>query len=379
MGCRHRPVAVVARVLACAAAGAAVAGLAGTSTAPAAALRQRNPQIAGLQVALRAYGLYSGKIDALSGPLTVAGVRAFQQRAGLPASGRADARTRVALGPVGGPLLGRRALKLKMFGWDVAVLQFLLEERGLSKGPITGWFDRPTLLGVRRFQRSVHLEPDGVVGRATEEALAKRWLVPLAPRPKPLPRSVPAPRIPLRYTVQPGDTLSAIAARAATTPQAVARLNRMPVDAVLAIGRRLLLPPPAAPQEAPPTPIRSLIDRVSDERGVDRHLTRALAWVESGYQPQVVSPVGALGVMQVMPSTWEWVEAALLRRRVRRTAAGNVLVGVTYLRHLLDEFQGDRRLAVAAWLQGPFSVQRDGVQPETMPFVNAVLDLSKRV
>lgn len=361
-------VVVAAAGLALAAAGSASGGA-----------RQRNPQIAGLQVALRAYGLYSEKVDALSGPLTVAGVKAFQQRAGLPVTGRADARTRVALGPVGGPLLGRRALKLKMFGWDVAVLQFLLEERGLSKGPITGWFDRPTLLGVRRFQRSVHLEPDGVVGRATEVALAKRWLVPLAPRPKPAPRAVPAPRIPLRYTVQPGDTLTAIAARSATTPERIARLNELPVDTVLPIGLRLLLPPPAVPQEAPPTPIRALIDRVSAARGVDRHLTRALAWVESGYQPHVVSPVGALGVMQVMPSTWEWVETALLRRQVRRTAAGNVLVGVTYLRHLLDEFAGDQRLAVAAWLQGPFSVQRDGVQPETMPFVNAVLDLSKRV
>jgi len=94
---------------------------------------------------------------------------------------------------------------------------------------------------------------------------------------------------------------------------------------------------------------------------------------------QSINVIEFVGVMQVMPSTWEWVETALLRRQVRRTAAGNVLVGVTYLRHLLDEFAGDQRLAVAAWLQGPFSVQRDGVQPETMPFVNAVLDLSKRV
>jgi hypothetical protein len=64
---------------------------------------------------------------------------------------------------------------------------------------------------------------------------------------------------------------------------------------------------------------------------------------------------------------------------VPNTAAGNILVGVTYLRHLLTEFKGDRRLAVAAWLQGPRSVREDGVHQQTEPFVNAVLSLSQRV
>ena len=53
----------------------------------------RNPQTAGLQVALRAQGLYRGPIDAISGPETVAAVRDFQRLQGLPATGLADART----------------------------------------------------------------------------------------------------------------------------------------------------------------------------------------------------------------------------------------------------------------------------------------------
>ena len=141
----------------------------------------------------------------------------------------------------------------------------------------------------------------------------------------------------------------------------------------------LRLPPPAAPQEAPPTPVRDLIDTWSQRIGVDYRLVRALAWVESGYQQHVVSPVGALGVMQVMPDTWKWVEQSVLRRDVPMTTVGNIEVGITYLRHLLELFGGDRRLAVAAWLQGPHSLQRVGVQTETLPFVNAVLDLSRRV
>lgn len=360
-----RPIALTVAV---AAALAVVLGQAGAAGA-------RNPQIAGLQVALRAHGLYDGRIDAIGGPLTVAATKAFQRRAGIPVTGRPDVRTRVSLGPVGGPLFGRRALKLKLFGWDVAVLQFLLAERGLSRGPIDGWFDRFTLIGVRRFQQSAGLKPDGLVGRMSLLALAEQAVVPLAVAAKPAPSKPEA----ITYVVQPGDSLTLIASRAGTTPKGVAQLNRMRLDDVLALGRTLQLPPPAAPQEAPPTAIRHVIDRVSRQAGVDLHLVRALAWVESGYQPHVVSPVGALGVMQVLPSTWAWVEEVALRRKVPNTAAGNVLVGITYLRHLLEEFGGDRRLAVAAWLQGPRSVREVGVQPETLPFVNAVLDLSRRV
>src|SRR5437763_13784543 len=90
--------------------------------APAQAL---NPQIAGLQVALRAYGLYLGPIDAVSGPATVAAVKDFQRQKGLPADGRAGPGTRAALGPLGRPFLGVRPLRLGSFGWHVSVLQFV--------------------------------------------------------------------------------------------------------------------------------------------------------------------------------------------------------------------------------------------------------------
>ena len=70
-----------------------------------------NPQHAGIQVALRAHGLYLGPIDGRVGPMTVAAVRAFQRRAGLPVTGNADVRTRLALGPLGRPLFGERTLR----------------------------------------------------------------------------------------------------------------------------------------------------------------------------------------------------------------------------------------------------------------------------
>ena len=78
-----------------------------------------NAQHAGLQVALRALGLYHGPIDGLVGPQTVAAVRAAQQRAHLRVTGLADKRTRWSLGPLGRPLFGSRIMRPGLFGYDV--------------------------------------------------------------------------------------------------------------------------------------------------------------------------------------------------------------------------------------------------------------------
>src|ERR1700719_4698698 len=88
------------------------------AAAPAALASGRNPQTAGLQVALRAQGLYRGTIDALSGPGTVAAVRKFQRIHGLRVTAIADAQMRRALGPLGRPLFGARTLHRGNFGWD---------------------------------------------------------------------------------------------------------------------------------------------------------------------------------------------------------------------------------------------------------------------
>ena len=131
-----------------------------------------NPQIAGLQVALRAYGLYTGPIDAIAGPSTVRATKAFQRRTGIVADGRAGTKTRRALGPLGGPLFGRRMLRVGKFGWDVSVLQFLLRRRG-EMVPVDGYFDRATAKALRRYQRSRRLHVDGIAGPHTLKALAR--------------------------------------------------------------------------------------------------------------------------------------------------------------------------------------------------------------
>src|SRR3954463_1261124 len=137
-----------------------------------------NPQHAGLQVALRAQGLYLGPIDAIVGPRTVNAVRVFQRAHGLKVTGLPDAATRHELGPLGRPLFGSRALARGNFGWDVAVLQFLLNRHGI-RVPVNAYMDKPTVAGVRRYQRLMHLAPDGVAGPATFTALGLQTHVPV--------------------------------------------------------------------------------------------------------------------------------------------------------------------------------------------------------
>ncbi len=144
------------------AAAALAAAWAAAAPAGAASL---NPQHAGLQVALRAQGLYLGPIDAIIGPKTVAAVRAFQRTHGLRATGIADLSTRRELGPLGTPLFGSRTLVRGKFGWDVAVMQFLLAKHGV-RVPVNAYMDTPTVAGLKRYQRAMHLAADGVAGPA---------------------------------------------------------------------------------------------------------------------------------------------------------------------------------------------------------------------
>jgi LysM repeat protein len=353
---------------------ALAAGLA--AAAPAGAV---NPQQAGLQVALRAQGLYLGPIDAIVGPRTEAAVRAFQRTQGLPVTGKADARTRLALGPLGRHLFGTRALGRGSFGWDVAVLQFLLDRHGL-KVPVNGYLDAPTLRGLRRFQRTSRLAVDGVGGPRTFAALrgvrarAKARVVTAATH---------------VYVVKPGDSLTAIARGAGVSLGKLARLNHVDPARVLLIGTRLQIPgrpavvqttrTAAVTETTSATSVRASLDRWAAHYGIDSSLAHALAWMESGYNNTLVSSVGAQGVMQLLPSTWDYVETVLIGHAVPHDADGNVHVGLAYLHHLLQAFHGNEQLALSAWYQGERSVRAQGPLQVTNTFVANVLALQRRM
>jgi LysM repeat protein len=330
-----------------------------------------NPQIPGLQVALQARGLYRGPIDGIAGPLTARAVRDFQRSRGLTVDGLAGPRTRRAIGRLGRPIFGSRTLARGTIGWDVSVLQFLLARRGAPPPRLNGNFGAGTHAAVVKFQRRAGLAPDGIVGPATRAALLGKKL-PAARRSRP-PRVV--------YRVRRGDTLALIAARYGSSVPKLARANRLRSPNLILAGARLVIPNPAprARARANASAVGALIDRWAAHYGVDARLARALAWMESGFQPAIVSPAGAWGVMQVTPATWDFVTSVLIGFPVARTTDGNVRVGVAYLRHLLREFGGDERLALAAYFQGPAGVRTRGVLPESRAFVADVLALKSRM
>jgi LysM repeat protein len=366
---------------------AAAAAVAAPATASASG---RNAQTAGLQVALRAQGLYRGAIDAISGPGTVAAVRKFQRTHGLRVTGIADARTRAALGPLGRPLFGARTLHRGDFGWDVAVLQFLLVREGINV-PINAYYDGPTLHGVRVLQHRMHLRRDGVVGPHTLSAVVRGQSVPLA-------RGVPVaavhhPRVHRAATrihvVRSGESLSSIARRYGTTVAELARLNHLDPSSYLLIGTKLRIPAGARPPQVRTQPaafrtmsiesVRSLLDYWAAHYGVDIHLVRALAWMESGYNNHLVSSVGARGIMQLLPTTFRFAENVLIGHRVIHNANGNVRAGVAYIAHLLHDFHGNRRLALAGWYQGERAVRKHGLYGVSKTFVADVLALAARM
>ncbi len=73
--------------------------------------------------------------------------------------------------------------------------------------------------------------------------------------------------------------------------------------------------------------------------------------------------------------TWAWVDQDLLGTATPRTYDGNIRAGVRYLRWLLDQFQGDRRLALAAYYQGAQAVRDRGLFDDTKRYVAVILKL----
>jgi murein DD-endopeptidase MepM/ murein hydrolase activator NlpD len=156
--------------------------------APAAAAVGK-PNVAALQVALRARGLYVGTIDGLAGRSTTTAVRRLQRRARIAVDGVAGPQTRTALGRYARHRFGTRLLNLGKNGWDVAALQFALATHGFPSGTFDGGFGPHTDAALRRFQRFAKLGADGVAGPATYAALRR----PPARSPISLRRPVRAP------------------------------------------------------------------------------------------------------------------------------------------------------------------------------------------
>ncbi len=122
--------------------------------------------------------------------------------------------------------------------------------------------------------------------------------------------------------------------------------------------------PEGGPGRVAPDILESMILRKSREHGVDRNLIRAVVQMESGGKANVVSSAGAMGLMQLMPST-----ARMLGVEDAFDPEQNMDGGVRYLQMMLDRFNGDEKLALAAYHSGPGRVEEYGGIPP-FPIVN---------
>jgi LysM repeat protein len=211
------------------------------------------------------------------------------------------------------------------------------------------------------------------------------------------------------YVVQPGDTLSAIAARAGMSVNQLAALNGLNPNAYLISGTAISLggsggtefvstggtsssaagqpvgsaaegQPTDPPYPTPETVSAPEVGSIAAANGVPSSLADAIAWQESGFNNDLVSSADARGVMQILPGTWQYIQSDLNPGPplAPASATDNVRGGVLLLHSLLTATGGDPALAAAGYYQGLPSVQQNGMYPDTQQYVQDVMSLEQQ-
>ena len=165
---------------------------------------------------------------------------------------------------------------------------------------------------------------------------------------------------------------------AAATPTLPARRGSLMLAPPARVPAWLLPRTAGSAGAASRTAYDALIESVAQAYGQDAALMRAIVQVESGFDPNAVSPKGAIGLMQVMPSTAALFGLARPQQALFEPES-NLRTGAQFLRSLLLRFAGDAELAVAAYNAGPGAVMRSGYAvpafPETRDYVRNVMAL----
>jgi LysM repeat protein len=193
------------------------------------------------------------------------------------------------------------------------------------------------------------------------------------------------------YVVRAGETLTAISGRYHITIAALTALNHV-IDAnQIQAGQVLLVPTPVQATAdwstrrfgaatrglmAERDDVRALVTRYARRLGVPVPLALAVAWQESGWRQDVVSDAGAIGIMQLLPDTADWVATTMLGAPIDIGSSDlNVRGGVTLLKHYLVRYQGNQTLALAAYYQGQRAVDEQGIFPVSRPYIASIIAL----
>jgi N-acetylmuramoyl-L-alanine amidase len=213
------------------------------------------------------------------------------------------------------------------------------------------------------------------------------------------------------HVVRSGETVSHLAARYGTSTRAIVEANGLASSGLIRIGQTLRIPGGAAPAATAPAAethnagvaipqrvrssvaanraalavrshpskaeVRALVAETARRHGVDPSLALAVAYHESGFQQRVVSPVDAIGVMQVLPSTGRGISQSLGRELDLLDVRDNVTAGVVLLKQLLRQ-TGDADAALAGYYQGLGSVAKRGRLPQTDAYIRNVNALRAR-
>jgi LysM repeat protein len=214
------------------------------------------------------------------------------------------------------------------------------------------------------------------------------------------------------HRVVAGDTLSHLAVRYGTSTRALSEANGLPSSGLIRIGATLRIPGGGntgsstglAPETTNagvtiPDRVRSsvasnravlasrshpskaevqrLVAEIARANGVDPAVAQAVAFHESGFQQRVVSPVDAIGVMQVLPSTGRGVSQSIGRELDLLDVRDNITAGVVLLKQLVRS-TGSTDKALAGYYQGLGSVSRRGLLPQTEAYIKNVNALRAR-
>ena len=129
--------------------------------------------------------------------------------------------------------------------------------------------------------------------------------------------------------------------------------------------------------DLPVTQWDSLIRRAAGASGIDPDLLKTVVWAESNFNATAVSPKGAIGLMQLMPATA--AAYGVSDPRMLRDPERNLLVGSRHLRGLLDRYNGDITLALAAYNAGAGAVRKYNGVPAYRETQNYVRKINQRL
>ena len=139
------------------------------------------------------------------------------------------------------------------------------------------------------------------------------------------------------------------------------------------VGTQPVVPGAPQPETVAPEAVDKAIDAAARHHGVDPNLVRAVVKVESNFNPRAVSRKGAMGLMQLMPYT-----AKSLNVGNAFDPTQNVDAGVRHLKNLLENYNGNLELSLAAYNAGSGAVSRNGGVPpyrETRDYVKKITDI----